>query len=50
MEIYLREKFAQHVIDISNDFKVEAKIIGRVESSSKKQVTIKNLLGEFVYT
>jgi phosphoribosylformylglycinamidine cyclo-ligase len=49
MEVYLNEKQAQRVIDISTQFNVEAKIIGRVESADKKQVTIKSDQGIFVY-
>ena len=49
MEVYVNEKHAQQIIDISGQFGVEAKIIGRVEPSSKKQVTIKSAHGEFVY-
>lgn len=50
MEVYLNEKHAQQVIDISNHFGVDAKIVGRVETSTSKQVTIKSAHGEFVYT
>lgn len=49
MEVYLNEKHAQQVIDISKQFDVGAKIIGNVEASGKKQVTIKSEHGEFVY-
>jgi phosphoribosylformylglycinamidine cyclo-ligase len=49
MEIYLPQKFAQPIIDISQSFGIEAKIIGRVEASEKKQVTIKTEAGEFIY-
>jgi len=49
MEIYLPEKFAVEVIAISQKFGVEAKVIGRVEASDKKQVTVKGETGEFVY-
>jgi len=49
MEVYLNEKHAQQVIDISNQFGVEAKIVGRVESASKKQVTLTSSAGRFVY-
>jgi hypothetical protein len=31
MEIYLPEKYAQEVIDISNSFNIDAQIVGRVE-------------------
>lgn len=50
MEIYLDEKNAQHVMNVSKHFNVEAKIIGRVESSDKKQLTIKSTRGNFVYS
>jgi phosphoribosylformylglycinamidine cyclo-ligase len=50
MEVYLNEKHAQQVIDISTQFGVEAKIVGRVERSEKKQVTIKGREGEFIYS
>ncbi len=49
MEVYLNEKHAQQVIDISTTFGVEAKVVGRVEAADKKQVTIKSTHGEFVY-
>ena len=49
MEVYLPVASARRVIEISQSFGVEAKIIGRVEASSKKQVTIKNRKGNFVY-
>ena len=49
MEIYLEEKYANEVIGISNSFGVDAKIIGRVESSDKKRVTLKTAHGEFIY-
>lgn len=49
MELYLPEKVAARVIEIATSYGVGAKIIGRVEASSKKQVTIKSEVGEFVY-
>jgi phosphoribosylformylglycinamidine cyclo-ligase len=49
MEIYLPEKYASQVISISQNFGVDAKIIGRVEASERKRVTIKGELGEFNY-
>jgi phosphoribosylformylglycinamidine cyclo-ligase len=50
LEIYLEQKFAQAVIDIANDFGIEAKVIGRVEASQNKQVTLKTSSGEFFYS
>lgn len=49
MEIYLEEKFAQEAIAISQSFGVEAQIIGRVESSTQKQLTINSIHGDFFY-
>jgi len=49
MEIYLAKQYAQPVIDISNSFGIEAKIVGRVEAAKTKQVTLKTPYGEFVY-
>ncbi len=48
-EIYLPEKYAQTIIDISKSFNVDAQIIGRVEESDKKKLTIKSEHGEFKY-
>ena len=49
MELYLDEKNAQEVIDISKHFDVDAKVIGRVEVSVGKKVTLKDGHMEFVY-
>jgi phosphoribosylformylglycinamidine cyclo-ligase len=49
MEVYLSEKNAQQVIAISKSFGVEAQVVGRVEASTKKRVTIKTRTGEFIY-
>lgn len=49
MEAYLNEKHAQRIIDISTHFGVEAKVIGRVEASAKKQVTLVSQHGAFSY-
>lgn len=49
MELYLNEKYAQEVIDISKHFNVDAQVVGRVETGDKKQVTIKSGHGDFVY-
>lgn len=49
MEIYVDEKFASEIIAISKRFNVEAKIIGRVEASNEKKITLKSFAGEFVY-
>ncbi len=49
MELYVSAETADAVIEISKSFNVEAKIIGRVESSKSKKLTINSALGEFHY-
>ncbi len=49
MELYVPEEIAQDIIAISKSFDVDAQIIGRVESSSEKKLTITSPFGEFVY-
>ncbi|WP_304065910.1 AIR synthase related protein [Pedobacter glucosidilyticus] len=49
MELYVDENIAQDIIAISTSFGVKAQIVGRVEVSDKKQVTVKSDKGEFVY-
>jgi phosphoribosylformylglycinamidine cyclo-ligase len=49
MEIYLPEKYAQEVIDISNSFNIDAQIVGRVEESASKKLTISSPYGQFEY-
>lgn len=49
MEVYLSEKIAHQAIAISHRFGVDAKIVGRVEPSARKQVTVKASTGTFVY-
>ena len=49
MELYLDEKYAQEIIDLSRHFEVDAKIIGRVEVSNRKKMTLKNREEEFIY-
>lgn len=49
MEIYLPESEAERVIEISKRFHIDAQIVGRVEASKTKQVTLKTPNGEFVY-
>ena len=49
MELYVDPKIAQNIIEISKSFHVDAKIIGRVEASKSKKLTIKSEFGEFNY-
>lgn len=49
MEFYLEAAHAQEVIDCARGFAIDAKIIGRVEANSGKQLTIKSQAGTFTY-
>lgn len=49
MEIYIPEKYAQQVIDISKSFNVDAKIIGYCQKAESKKVTLQTPYGEFIY-
>ena len=49
MEIYVPENIADNIIKISNSFGVEAQIVGRVEASENKKLTIKSEYGVFEY-
>ncbi len=49
MELYVDEKIAQQIIDISTSFNVDAKIVGRVEAFEGKKLTINSEFGEFIY-
>lgn len=49
LEVYLPQKYAQEVIDISKSFGVDAAIIGRVEGHEGAKVTVASPLGTFEY-
>ena len=49
MELYVPEEIAESIIQISKSFNVDAQIVGRVESSASKKLTIKSQFGEFNY-
>ena len=49
MEIYLQESLAEKVIEISEGFGVQARIIGRVDASDSKKLTIQSQYGSFIY-
>jgi len=50
MELYVPEAIAQDLIAISKSFNVNAQIVGRVEASSTKKLTIKSTFGTFKYS
>jgi len=49
MELYVDKSFATDIINISKSYNVDAKIIGKVESSSDKKLTILSEFGKFIY-
>lgn len=49
MELYVSPEVAKDIIAISESFNVDAQIIGRVEASEIKKLTITSEFGEFSY-
>ena len=49
MELYVSPEIAEEIIAISKSFNVDAKIVGRVEASEEKKLTIQSEFGTFEY-
>jgi len=49
LEIYLPAEFAEKVIQISNSFGIDARIVGYCEASDKKELVIESEFGKFEY-
>ena len=49
MEIYIDEVYAKDVISISKSFNIDAQIVGRVDSSESKKLTITSKTGVYTY-
>ncbi|RKE90810.1 AIR synthase related protein [Ichthyenterobacterium magnum] len=49
MELYVTPEIAEDIISISKSFNVDAIIVGHVEASEKKKLTIKSEFGVFEY-
>ena len=49
MELIINESIAHDIINISKDFNVDAKIIGRCEKSDNKKLTVISEKGNFIY-
>ena len=49
MELYVKPEVAETIIEISKSFNVDAKVVGRVEASDVKKLTIKSEFGVFEY-
>ena len=48
MEIYVRPEVADEIIKISNEFNIDAQIVGHIENGNKS-LTIKSEFGTFEY-
>lgn len=49
MELYVPAEIAEEIIAVSESFGISAQIVGRVEASDEKKLTIKSSNGEFTY-
>ncbi|WP_413513531.1 AIR synthase related protein [Myroides odoratus] len=49
MELYVNPAIAEDIIAIANSFNVRAQIVGRVEASEDKKLTIQSTYGTFTY-
>ena len=49
MELYVPKEIANDIIEISKSYNVDAQIVGYVEASDKKKLTITSEFGEFKY-
>ncbi len=49
MELYVPESISEDIIKISQSFNIDAQVIGRVEDSDSKQLTINSQYGKFTY-
>jgi phosphoribosylformylglycinamidine cyclo-ligase len=49
MELYVPAEVAQDIIEISKSFHIDAQIVGRVEASDRKKLTIVSEYGTFEY-
>jgi phosphoribosylformylglycinamidine cyclo-ligase len=49
LEVYLSPEYAQEIIKISESFGISAQIVGRVEASDIKKLTISSEFGVFEY-
>ena len=49
MELYVQPEIVEHIIEIASKFDIDAQIIGRVEASKTKKLTIKSDFGTFEY-
>ena len=49
LEIYVSPEKAEKIIKIAGSFGIDARIVGRIEASEYKKLTIKSSYGTFIY-
>ena len=49
LEVYVKPEYAQEIIDISQSFGIEARIVGNVSDAPTNQLIIRSEKGEFIY-
>ena len=49
LEVFTNETAAKEMITIAHQFNIEAKIVGRVYPSDKKELVLSGAFGEIVY-
>jgi phosphoribosylformylglycinamidine cyclo-ligase len=49
LEIFTDENAAPQIISIAERFGIDAKVVGRVEESAKKELVLKGSFGELLY-
>lgn len=49
LEFYVEESVAQDIINISKSFNIDAQVVGRVEASNEKSLSISSEYGQFEY-
>ncbi len=50
MELYVPKGIASEIIEVSKSFNIDAQIIGKVEASEEKKLTINSTQGSFIYS
>jgi len=49
LEFYTDENTASNLIAIAQKYNIQAQVVGRVEASNNKELTLKTEHGEFIY-
>jgi phosphoribosylformylglycinamidine cyclo-ligase len=50
MELYVEPSLAEPLIAVARSFGIDAQVVGRVEASAKKELVIRNEMGEWRYS